>query len=164
MTRKSRTLLAMIAAVLIAPAAVGAQPWIGAPGAGGMDEQSLGIYRADTGLLGYNTSSTAAIVTRYTVTDTSGTGTPPWTTLELQYFDNSPNSVVSAYLYRYTATGPLNVVTSCTSTDAPAITSLACSLMGHSVNFNAGNIYTLVVTISRTSTSVTPYFTGVRIY
>lgn len=159
-----RILLAVVASVLIAPTAVGAQPWIGAAGTGGMDEQALGIYKADTGLLSYNTTSTASIVTRYTVTDTSGTGTPPWTNLELQYFDNSPNSTVSAYLYWYTASGGLTTVTSCISTDAPYLTALSCSLGGHAVNFNTGRIYTLVVTISRTSSSATPYFGGVRLY
>src|SRR6185503_15122070 len=96
------------------------------------------------------------------VTDTTATGNPPWTILELRYFDNSPSSFVRAQLVRHTA-GGVSTIATCTSNDASLITTLQCPLMGATVDFNAGFIYSVVVTVSRSTTTVSPIFLGVRL-
>jgi hypothetical protein len=167
MTKTSLTLLAaFLLAVLTAPVAALAQPWTAAPGAAVIDEQSTGIFLLDPGVLQYNAAgSTSQILAYYNVTDTSATGNPAWTTLELAAFDNSPNSFVRAQLYRLTpSSGMTTSIAACTSVDSSSITVQPCSLLGATVNFNAGYIYVLRITVSRTSTALTPMFLGARLY
>ena len=161
MTRVLHVLFVLACAFLIAPIAVQAQPWTGAGGTGVVDESSLGIYQIDEATIGYNASgSTSPIVAYYNVTDTSGTGNPPWTNLELQYFDNFPDSSVRATLIRILG-GVKSTVVICTSVDSTA--TVTCPL-GAPISFNSGAFYVLSVRISRSSTSSTPIFRGVRLY
>lgn len=166
MTMKSRTLLAFIVTVLIAPfAAQAAQPWTGAAGVATIDEQSIGIYDTYGTTLKYNNSgSTSNLIAYYNVTDTTGTGAPTWTTLELSYVDNSPSSSVKAWLVQSNpSTGVETILTTCSSVDSPYLTKKLCPLSS-SVNFNAGYIYIVQVTISRSSNAVDPWLWGVRLY
>lgn len=70
---KIKTLPAVLTLVLLAPIAAWAQTaWTGDPGAGVIDEQSVGIYQADPGCISHNASgSTSTIVVRYNLTDTT---------------------------------------------------------------------------------------------
>ena len=164
MTRKM--FLTLMFALLIAPLAAQAQPWAAAPGTGAIDEAALGIYQVDNGKLFYNsTGSINNILARYNVTDTSATGAPSWTTFELRYFDNSPSGSVNAQLVRLSpGGGTISTIAACNSTDSGTLTVLACPLAGATVNFNAGYIYQVVVTLSRSSTSADPWFLGARLY
>jgi len=158
--------VAFLFTVLTASHAALAQPWTAAPGAAVVDEQSAGIFQLDPGVLQYNASgSTSQILAYYNVTDTTATGSPSWTTLELAAFDNSPNSFVRAQLYRITpSSGLTSAIATCTSVDSSSITVQPCSLLGATVNFNAGYIYALRITVSRTTTTLTPLFLGARLY
>lgn len=162
---KTQTLLAVLACVLFAPAAAWAQSaWTGSPGAAVIDEQSVGIYQVNPNSLLYNASgSTAVIIARWNLTDTTGNGTPGWTTIELGAFDPSPNSDVVVLVRRTRLTGTITAIGACESQDASLTSKWRCPLTTP-VNFNDGDIYTVEVTISRSSTSVSPRFTGVRLF
>ena len=109
-----------LAAELLAPVAAWAQTaWTGAPGAGVIDEQSVGIYQADPGGIYHNASgSTATIFARYNLTDTTGFGTPGWTTIELGAYDPSPSSQVMIKVFRVNLLGSTSMISACGSLDA----------------------------------------------
>lgn len=162
---KIKTLPAVLAFMLLAPVAAWAQTaWTGAPGAGVIDEQSVGIYQADPGGISHNASgSTSTIVARYNLTDTTGFGTPGWTTIELGAYDPSPSSQVMIKVFRVNLLGSTSMISACGSLDAGFISKRQCPLLTP-INFNDGNVYTVEVSISRSSTSVSPIFTGVRLF
>lgn len=111
--------LSLLVFVLAAPALLAAPPWTGAAGAGVPDEASAGLYELDTGSAKHNASgSTATLVFRYVLTDTSATGAPNWTTLAVDAYDPGTSSQVRAQLYRLTPGGTNFMITSCTSNDA----------------------------------------------
>lgn len=160
-----KTLPAVLAFVLLAPVAVWAQTaWTGVPGAGVIDEQSVGIYEATPGGINHNASgSTSTIIARYNLTDTTGFGTPGWTKIELGAYDPSPSSQVMIKVFRINLLGTTSMISACGSGDAAFITKWQCNLLTP-INFNDGNVYTVEVSISRSSTSVSPIFTGVRLF
>jgi hypothetical protein len=160
-----KTLPSVLAFVLLAPVAAWAQTaWTGAPGAGVFDEQSVGIYQVDPGGIHYNGSgSTTPILARYNLTDTTGFGTPGWTTIELGAYDPSPNSQVLIRVFRVNLLGSTSMISACASLDNSFLVKRQCPLMTP-INFNDGNVYTVEVSISRSSTSVSPIFTGVRLF
>lgn len=162
---KIKTLPAVLAFVLLAPVAAWAQTaWTGSPGAAVIDEQSVGIYDATQGGLNHNASgSLATIVGRYNLTDTTGFGTPGWTTIELGAYDPSPNSQVLIKVFRINLLGTISMISACGSGDGSFISKTRCPLMTP-INFNDGNVYTVEVSISRSTTSVSPIFTGVRLF
>jgi hypothetical protein len=141
-----------------------AQPWTGAAGAGVPDESAAGIYDATVGSVGYNASgSTASIVLRYVLTDTSATGVPSWTTIAVDGWDPNPGSLIRARLYRLAPSGTNTMMTSCSTNDSAGFTTTTCPLLG-SVNFNTGDTYTIEVTITRTTSTDAPRFRSVRLY
>ncbi len=158
-------ILPVLAFVLLAPVAAWAQTaWTGAPGAGVIDEQSVGIYQADPGGIYHNASgSTATIFARYNLTDTTGFGTPGWTTIELGAYDPSPSSQVMVKVFRINLLGSTSMISACASLDGSFISKRQCALQTP-INFNDGNVYTVEVSISRSTTAVSPIFTGVRLF
>ena len=162
---KIKTLPSVLAFLLLAPAAAWAQTaWTGAPGAAVIDEQSVGIYEATPGGINYNASgSTSTIFARYNLTGTTGFGTPGWTTIELGAYDPSPSSEVTIRVFRINLLGTTSSIGACGSLDAAFISKWQCPLL-NPINFNDGNVYTVEVRISRSSTSVSPIFTGVRLF
>ena len=162
---KIKTLSTVLAFVLFAPITAWAQTaWTGAPGAAVIDEQSVGIYEATPGGINHNASgSTTTIIGRYNLTDTTGFGTPGWTTIELGAYDPSPNSQVMIKVFRINLLGSTSMISACGSVDNAFISKRQCPLMT-AINFNDGNVYTVEVSISRSSTSVSPIFTGVRLF
>jgi hypothetical protein len=111
----------LVALLIVAtPAAFAAVPWTGAGGAGVPDEANAGIYEASVGSVGYNSSgSTAVLLFRYVLTDTSATGIPGWTTLAVDGYDPGTSSQIRARLYKLTPGGTNSMITSCTSAAAP---------------------------------------------
>lgn len=165
MTKKRFALSALVAALFITPATAQAQSWTGAPGAAVIDEQSAGIYDSDASYIAYKSTSTSttAIVARYNLTDTTASGTPSWNTLELRYYDNSANSQVQAKVLKVAlASASTTTLATCTSTDSASFTSVTCPLS--TVNFTTGHTYIVEVTLTRSSSSATPYFIGTLVY
>jgi hypothetical protein len=149
------------------PLAAQTGTWTAVASTGVVDESAAGIYAFGSTNLGYNAAgSVAPIIARYNVTNTFGGGvsdTPPWTRLELGYFDSSAMSSVRADLFRVNpCTGTQVLICSVTSVDATAPTCLQC---GITAGFNFANfLYYVQVTVSRTSNAVSPQAFTLRIF
>lgn len=164
---KKRTLvaLAIVAVVLTAlPLAAATGTWTAVASTGVLDESAAGIYAAGSSNLGYGPAgSVAPIVARYNVTNTWSTSdTPPWTLLELGYFDSSPSSAVRADLFQVDpCTGSQVVICSVVSVDNVSSTCQSCQF-APTINF-ASKLYYVQVTISRTTPAVNPQALTLRI-
>lgn len=152
--------------VTILPMAAQTGAWTAVGSDGTLDETSLGIYATNPNALLHLGGATGTVVARYNVTNTFGGGltdTPPWNTLEMSYFDNSPNSSVSAILYRVNrCSSTIVALCSVTSTDAAAPTCASCNFTA-GINFNAFN-YVVEVRVSRSVPNVTPQLFSVRVF
>ena len=156
-------LFLILAVVLLPVTASAAVPWTGSPGSSVVDESSAGIYKLDNGQLSYNSSgSTSIIVARLNVTDTTATGYPGWTTMAIHAYDPGPSSQVRVTLIRVAA-GTLTNIATCASSDNAMIQTSTCPIL-NSVDFNSGYIYEVVIEISRTSNTVSPFIGGIRLY
>ncbi|HBL29979.1 MAG TPA: hypothetical protein DD490_24330 [Acidobacteria bacterium] len=157
---------AVLSTLFFASVASQAQPWVGTSGSAVVDESAVGIYEASIGQLTYLTGSTSSstISAYFNLTDTSATGNPSWNTLEVAYYDNSPNTLVRAQIFRVVP-GATSTVATCTSTDSSLATRRLCTFTAGAVNFNAGDAYIVAITISRSSSAdPTPRFYFVRVF
>jgi hypothetical protein len=140
--------------------------WTAVGSTGSIDEASLGIYAVGTTNLFHQTGATGTIVSRFNVTNTFGGGltdTPPWTTLEMTYFDIDPASTVSATLFRVNRCS--NVATplcTVTSIDNNLATCATCTFPA-GLNFGANN-YVVEVRVTRTATNTSAQLFGLRIF
>jgi len=162
-------ILCAVAAVALAGLPLAAQTgtWTAVASTGVVDESAAGIYAFGSTNLGYNgAGSVAPIVARYNVTNTFGGGvsdTPAWNTLELGYFDASTLSTVRADLFRVDpCNGSQVLLCTVTSADFTAPTCGKCSFTA-GINF-ANFLYYVQVTVSRTSTAVSPQAFTLRIF
>jgi hypothetical protein len=141
--------------------------WTAVASTGVVDESAVGIYAFGTTNLGYNgAGSLNPIVARYNVTNTYGGGVsdvPPWTILELGYFDNNAGSSVTATLFRVNpCTGVQAVLCTVTSFDNAVSTCNSCAFAAGSVNF-ATNLYYVEVKIGRNAVALNPQALTLRI-
>ena len=163
-TVKTLKLSLVLALLLLPMSAFAAVPWTGSPGSSTVDEAAAGIYKLDQGQLAYNAAgSTTTIVARLNVTDTTATGYPNWTTMALWGYDPSPNSTIVAKLFRYTSGGSITNIATCATTDSATLQVATCGLLNN-VDFNSGYIYEVVIELGRSSTAVSPFVYGVRLY
>jgi hypothetical protein len=165
-----RTLVALAAAVALSTAlplaAAPSGTWTAVASTGVVDESATGIYAFGSTNLGYSSAgSLATIVARYNVTNTfSVSDTPPWTLLELGYFDNSPLSSVNASLFQVDpCTGTQTLICSVTGADSASSTCNFCQFAPTTFNF-AAKLYYVQVKLSRTSTAVSPQAFTLRIH
>lgn len=92
------------------------------------------------------------------------TDTPPWTTLELTYFDIDPSSTVSATLFRVNSySNAFSVVCGVNSVDSTSVTCMTCTFPPGTINFGAGN-YVVEARVVRTGTNTAPQLFGLRIF
>ena len=66
-------------------------------------------------------------------------------------------------VFRINLLGTISMISACGSLDNSFLVKRQCPL-STPINFNDGNVYTVEVSISRSSTSVSPMFTGVRLF
>jgi|SRR6185369_3399737 len=158
-----------LAALLLAcalPAAAAMGTWTAVASTGVVDESAVGIYSFGSTNLAYLGGSAAVtpIVARYNVTKTwSASDTPPWTTLELGYFDNGPTGAVRADLFQVDrCTGKQTLLCSFTSVDFTTSTCGSCTF-ATPINF-AVSLYYVQVTLSRTSPNALPQAFTLRIF
>jgi hypothetical protein len=148
------------------PLAAQTGTWTAVGSTGSIDEASLGIYAVGTTNLLHQTGATGTVVARFNVTNTFGGGitdTPPWTRLEMTYFDIDPASTVSATLFRVNRCSNVSsVVCGVTSIDALTPTCVTCDFPS-GLNF-ATNNYVVEVRVTRTATNVAPQLFGLRIF
>jgi hypothetical protein len=159
------TVLALFLAAL--PLAAQSGAWTAVGSTGSIDEASLGIYAVGTTNLLHQTGAVGTVVSRFNVTNTYGGGitdTPPWTTLELTYFDIDPASTVSATLFRVNRCSNVSsVVCGVTSVDSTNVTCVTCTFPAGTINFGANN-YVVEVRVSRTATNTSAQLFGLRIF
>ena len=155
--------LSLVLALVLVPLTAFAEiPWSGSPGASAVDESAAALYEADTSTLGFKSgASTGTIVGRLNLTDTSATGYPAWTTMEIRGYDPGATSDVRAKLMRISG-GTISNVATCSLSDNAMVQTVTCSIP--QVDFNSGYIYVVQVEVGRTSTSVSPFISGVKIY
>lgn len=149
------------------PMAAQSGAWTAVGSTGSIDEASLGIYAVNTTNLFHQTSAVGTIISRFNVTNTYGGGitdAPPWTTLEVTYFDIDPASTVSATLYRVNRCSNVSsTVCSVTSVDSTNVTCVTCTFPAGTINFSANN-YVVEVRVSRTATNTSVQLFGLRIF
>lgn len=140
--------------------------WTAVASTGILDESSAGAYNLSGPNLSHVAGSLTTLVARYNVTNTYGGGTddtPPWTRLELGYFDSAPAGSVTARLFRVDpCTGTPVLICTVPSVDNSASDCETCSI---TAGFDFSQyLYYVEVTVSRTSSLVTPIARTLRIY
>lgn len=160
--------LAVLAFFLAAlPMAAQSGAWSAVGSSGSIDEAALGIYAVNGAALQHQAGATGTVFARYNVTNTFGGGltdAPPWNTLELTYFDNSPSSAMAAVLLEVDrCTGATTVLCNVSSVDAAAPACRVCNFPAGSINF-ATSLYYVEVRLSRSVAAVTPQVIGLRIF
>jgi len=160
------TVLALFLAAL--PLAAQTGVWTAVGSTGSIDEASLGLYATGTTNLFNLPGTVGTVVSRFNVTNTLGGGitdAPPWTTLELTYFDIAAAGSVSAVLFQLNrCSNVVNVICGVTSVDALNPTCVTCTFpAGTTINFGA-NDYVVEVKVTRTAANVVPQLFGLRIF
>ena len=158
---KTLKLSLVVALALFSMSAFAAVPWSGAPGASVVDEGSATLYEADTATLGFKSGATGTIVGRINLTDTTATGYPGWTTIEIRGYDPDPSTDVRAKLMRISG-GTISNVATCATSDSASVQNVTCAIP--QVDFNSGYIYVVQLEVIRSNTSYTPFISGVKIY
>lgn len=145
------------------PAAAQTGTWTAVASTGALDDSSLSITDVGTVGLQHKPNILSAVIARYNVTNTWGLDdTPPWNTLELGYFDNSSLGQVTATFWQVDpCTGTATPICSKTSADNGA-NCVSC-LFTIPIDFSRFN-YVVEVTVSRSSTAVTPIARNLRIH
>lgn len=161
-----RRSLLVIAAVLFAmPALAASPPWTAVGTTAVVDEGSTSLYAFTPPYLGFNASGLGVITAYFNVTDTSGAGTgfTTWNTLQLSYFDNAPQSQVSATLYQLDkCNGTVTTLCTVISTDNAANVCKECTF-SNVIDFNRYD-YWVTAVLYRSSTALQPKLFGVRIF
>ena len=163
--KKLQLLAIATVALLAAPAASFASHWTSICSAGTIDESDLALYAVSNSWLTFAPGATGSISARYNVTNTSvpGDNTPPYTTLQLGSLDTSTGSV-TATLYEVTpCTGAIVAICTVTSTTQSTADCNTCTFPNTTFNF-ATNLYYVIVTLSRTSSTATTQANTLRIY
>jgi hypothetical protein len=157
--------LAFILAALPAAAQSGAWTAVGSTGAIG--EISLGIYSFAGPVLQHRAGINGTVLANYNVTNTFGGGVtdvPPWTTLEVTWFDSSPNSFISAALLGVDrCTGAVTFLCNINSVDNPTVVCPSCTFPAGSINFGT-TAYFVQVRMARNLNTVIPQVFHLRIF
>jgi hypothetical protein len=159
-----RSLLSAVAVLfLAAPVLAAPPPWTAAGTTAVIDEASVPLYTLTPPYIGFSATAGAGLIHAYfNVTDTSATGLPGWTMLELSAFDNHPQSHVQAVLYRVDkCNGAITAICGITSSDNAQTTCARCNVPP--LDFTLYNYY-VHATLYRSSTTLWPKLYGVRLY
>lgn len=160
---KTCKLSLVIALVLLPISAFAAVPWTGNPGAASIDEGSTSLAAVDNSSLNFNSSGgTGTIVARLNLTDTTATGSPGWTNMQIWGYDPSPNSEIRVKLIRVSSGGTVTTMNTCSTSDSAMVQQVTCAI--GSVDFTSAYTYAISIELSRTSNTVSPFIYGVRLY
>jgi len=148
------------------PLAAQTGTWTAVASTGTLDESAAGAYSLSGPNLSHVAGSLTTLVARYNVTNTYGGGsddTPLWTRFELGSLDTAPAGTVTARLYRVEpCTGNQVLICTATSVDNTAPDCETCTI---TAGFDFSQyLYYVEVTVSRTSSLVTPTAKTLRIY
>jgi hypothetical protein len=149
------------------PLAAQSGDWTAVGSTGAIADLSLGIYGFNGPALQHRAGVTGTVLANYNVTNTFGGGltdTPPWNTLEVTWFDNSPSSAIAAVLMEVDrCTGAVTVLCNVSAVDNPAITCNSCNFPAGSINFVTSS-YFVQVRLARSVNTVTPQVIALRIF
>jgi hypothetical protein len=149
------------------PMAAQSGAWTAAGSTGAIADLSLGIYGFSNASLVHRAGVTGTVLANYNVTNTFGGGltdTPPWTTLEVTWFDNSPNISIAAVLLQVDrCTGAITVLCNVSAVDNPAVTCNTCNFPAGSINF-ANSAYFVQVRMARGVNTVFPRVINLRVF
>lgn len=159
-----RSLFVVLAALIAMPALAASPPWTAAGTTAVIDESSVPLYALTPPYIGFSPAAGIGVITSYfNVTDTSASAIPGWSYLEISYFDNSPQSQVSATLFQLNkCTGAVTALCTVTSPDAAQTTCWRCNFT-QPIDFNLNDYY-VTVNIYRSNTALNPRLYGVRIF
>jgi hypothetical protein len=158
-----RSLFLLFAVLLAMPAMAATIPWTAAGTTAVIDEGSVSLYALTPPYLGFNANGVGVITAYFNVTDTSATGFPGWTTLQLSYFDNAAPSQVTAALYRVDkCDGSFVQLCFVAGFDSAVNTCNSCSFT-QIIDFNRYEYY-IHATLYRASTALQPKLFAVRLF
>lgn len=159
-----RSLFLLFAVLLAMPVTAVTIPWTAAGTTAVVDEGSVSLYALTPPYIGFNSTGLGVITAYFNVTDTSATGLPGWTTLQLSYFDNAAPSQVTAALYRVDkCDGSILQLCLITSSDFSTNTCKTCSFAGSVIDFNRYEYY-IHATLYRSSTALDPKLIALRLF
>lgn len=162
MIRKSCFVL--IGLLLSVPTFALTPPWTAAGTTAVIDESSVSLYALTPPYIGFAPAAGIGVISAYfNVTDTTATAAPSWDLLEISYFDNNPQSQVSATLFRLDrCNGTVTAICTATSVDSATTTCARCNI-GSPFDFMLYDYY-VTVSIYRSSTALAPKLYGVRLF
>lgn len=157
-------LFAVLFAVLLAvPSMAATIPWTAAGTTAVIDESSVPLYALTPPYLNFNANGVGVITAYFNVTDTSATGLPGWSTLQLSYFDNAVPSQVTAALYRVDkCDGSILQLCYVASLDSATNTCNACTFT-QGIDFNRYEYY-IHATLYRAVNTLYPKLFAVRLF
>jgi len=121
-----------------------------------MDETSLGLYAVNpfpnNACLTFRAGRTGTIAARYDVTNTAvpSTPVPPWTTMELGYFDPGLGGVTAILYMVFPCTGQTVEICRVVSSDSPNPACKVCTFANTTFNYLT-NLYFVEVILNRPS-------------
>ncbi|HEX7182653.1 MAG TPA: hypothetical protein VF756_12485 [Thermoanaerobaculia bacterium] len=144
------------------PLAAQTGAWTAVASTGTPDDSSA--YATTTALFQHAPGALGTVFARYNVTNTYGmTDTPPWSTLELGYFDSSTQGHVTAILFQVDrCTGAVTFLCGKTSVDAISASCVTCNFT-QPIDFSKYS-YVVEVQVNRSSTNAVPAARTLRIY
>lgn len=164
MIRRSLFLmLAVLFAVTAMPVMAATIPWTAAGTTAIIDETSVPLYALTPPYLGFNASSVGQITAYFNVTDTSATGLPGWTKLQLSYFDNAIPSQVTATLYRLDKCDGTTLQLCMVSSPDSAVNTCNTCTFTHVIDFNRYEYY-IVGTLYRAINTLDPKLIALKLY
>lgn len=161
MTKSLVRVCALALSLAVVPFAADAATWTAVASSGSIDESSLNAFAVSGPNLSHNAASLTDVVARYNITDTSGTGEPGWTTLEMTA-SNASGGMVRADLYQVNACGD-DALQLCIIFAQGGPSCRTCTFSAGTFDFN-NYLYYVELRITRPSTANTPYAVGFRLY
>jgi len=164
----TRFSLAALLALSTLPAAAQTGAWTSIASVGAVDPSLAALYTTGSTEMVFRANMTGTITVRYNVTNTFGGGvsdTPPWTTLQMTYADNSSAGFINAVLVEVDPCSlQRRLVCFLISTDTSANRScVTCTFPSNSFNFGS-KLYYIEAQISRNSTAAIEILDGFRIF
>jgi hypothetical protein len=155
----------LVAALTVCPLAAQTGAWTAVASTGTMDESATGLFQFNGPMLSYlpASPSTAPVVARYNVTNTSGLDKPAWSLLELGYLDLNAGGAVQARLIQVRpCNGAQQVLCTVVSGDSTAATCRRCEFTDQ-IDFSSF-LYYVEVTLTRLTLGANPAAITLRVY
>jgi len=164
--KRSILTFATIVAVLGPISAFAQSGWTSPCSAGAtIDETSTGVYQVNGAALFFRAGRTGTVIARYDVVNTAvpSVPVPPWTTLELGYFDPTGGNVTATFFKVDPCTGKTTQICALVSLPNTAPACVVCTFAAGTINFLT-NLYFVQVTVNRAVTTINPQANTLRVF